>query len=101
MISRLAGCLLLADGRPPEALQPFCPGRYVTIVPLFIILTITAVKEIVEDIKRHKADHSVNNTRVARLAQAGQLVNIARREVGVGDILLVENSRSVRIINKY
>jgi phospholipid-transporting ATPase len=39
-------------------------GKYVTIVPFFLILTITAVKEMVEDIKRHKADRKVNHTKV-------------------------------------
>ena len=36
-------------------------GRYVTIVPFMIILFITALKELFEDVKRHKADSKVNN----------------------------------------
>ncbi|KAB0391543.1 hypothetical protein E2I00_012898 [Balaenoptera physalus] len=35
-------------------------GRYTTLVPLIIILTIAGIKEIVEDFKRHKADNAVN-----------------------------------------
>ncbi|CAH6829473.1 Atp8a2 [Phodopus roborovskii] len=35
-------------------------GRYTTLVPLIIILTIAGIKEIVEDFKRHKADSAVN-----------------------------------------
>ena len=34
-------------------------GRFVTIVPFTIILILTAMKEIVEDIKRHRADDKV------------------------------------------
>ena len=34
-------------------------GRFVTIVPFTIILILTALKEIVEDIKRHRADDKV------------------------------------------
>ena len=37
-------------------------GRFVTIVPFTIILILTAMKEIVEDIKRHRADDKVSYT---------------------------------------
>jgi len=66
-------------------------GKYVTIVPLFLILTITAVKEMVEDIKRHKADRKVNHTKV-KVLDAGKWVHKKWMEVCVGDILCVENS---------
>merc|ERR1719219_2955193 len=39
-------------------------GRFVTIVPFTLILILTALKEIVEDIKRHRADDEVNNSMV-------------------------------------
>uniref|UniRef100_A0A8C4WAG4 Phospholipid-transporting ATPase n=1 Tax=Gopherus evgoodei TaxID=1825980 RepID=A0A8C4WAG4_9SAUR len=35
-------------------------GRYTTLVPLLFILAVAAVKEIIEDLKRHKADNAVN-----------------------------------------
>uniref|UniRef100_A0A8D1C628 Phospholipid-transporting ATPase n=1 Tax=Sus scrofa TaxID=9823 RepID=A0A8D1C628_PIG len=35
-------------------------GRYTTLVPLLFILAVAAIKEIIEDIKRHKADNAVN-----------------------------------------
>jgi len=66
-------------------------GKYVTIVPLFIILTVTAVKEMVEDIKRHKADRKVNHTKV-KVLDAGKWVYKKWMEVCVGDILCVEDS---------
>ena len=37
-------------------------GRFVTIVPFTIILILTAMKEIVEDIKRHRADDKVRQS---------------------------------------
>merc|ERR1719334_2345046 len=57
-------------------------GKYVTIVPLFIILTVTAVKEIVEDLKRHKADRKVNHTKV-KVLENGKWVYKKWMEVGV------------------
>ncbi|GAB5566234.1 phospholipid-transporting ATPase IB-like isoform X1 [Prionailurus iriomotensis] len=43
-------------------------GKYTTLLPLMIILTISGIKEIVEDYKRHMADRLVNtkNTIVLR-----------------------------------
>uniref|UniRef100_A0A7N6FEE1 Phospholipid-transporting ATPase n=1 Tax=Anabas testudineus TaxID=64144 RepID=A0A7N6FEE1_ANATE len=35
-------------------------GRWTTLVPLLFILIVAAVKEIIEDLKRHKADNVVN-----------------------------------------
>uniref|UniRef100_A0A7N8XSU8 Phospholipid-transporting ATPase n=1 Tax=Mastacembelus armatus TaxID=205130 RepID=A0A7N8XSU8_9TELE len=35
-------------------------GRWTTLVPLLFILVVAAVKEIIEDLKRHKADSVVN-----------------------------------------
>ena len=46
-------------------------GKYVTIVPLFVILTLTAGKEIYEDIKRHRADRKVNHSKVKVLTPNG------------------------------
>lgn len=37
-------------------------GRYTTAVPLVVILLVSAIKEIFEDIKRHRADKGVNQT---------------------------------------
>jgi len=67
-------------------------GRYVTIVPLFFILTLIAVKEIIEDIKRHQADRKVNHAKVKVLSTSGNWEVKKWLEVGVGDILKIENS---------
>ena len=41
-------------------------GRFVTIVPFTVILILTAMKEIVEDIKRHRADDKVRQSYILR-----------------------------------
>uniref|UniRef100_A0A8R1ILH4 PhoLip_ATPase_N domain-containing protein n=1 Tax=Caenorhabditis japonica TaxID=281687 RepID=A0A8R1ILH4_CAEJA len=35
-------------------------GRYTTAVPFLIILSVSALKEIFEDVKRRRSDHKVN-----------------------------------------
>ena len=67
-------------------------GKYVTIGPLFIILCLTAAKEIYEDIKRHNADSKVNNSEVIVLTKSGDKVKKKWREVKVGDLLKIEKS---------
>ena len=66
-------------------------GRFVTIVPLFIILCLTAAKEVLEDLKRHKADRRVNNDLVQVLTHTGELIKKKWAEISVGDILKIEN----------
>ncbi|XP_004680378.1 PREDICTED: phospholipid-transporting ATPase IB-like [Condylura cristata] len=65
-------------------------GRYTTLLPLMIILSISAIKEIIEDYKRHMADKLVNTKRTTVLRQQTWKV-IMWREVIVGDIVKTTN----------
>ncbi|OBS59185.1 hypothetical protein A6R68_09690, partial [Neotoma lepida] len=67
-------------------------GRYTTLVPLIIILTIAGIKEIVEDFKRHKADSAVNKKKTIVLRN-GMWHTIMWKEVAVGDIVKVLNGQ--------
>ncbi|XP_042904105.1 probable phospholipid-transporting ATPase IA isoform X3 [Parasteatoda tepidariorum] len=61
-------------------------GRYTTGVPLIFILSISAIKEIAEDIKRHLADDGVNKAKVQSLKH-GHWTWVTWTDVQVGDIL--------------
>jgi hypothetical protein len=67
-------------------------GRYVTIVPFCAILALTALKEIVEDLKRHQADRKVNHSEVEVLTAAGTTFK-KWKDVRVGDIIRVVNEK--------
>ena len=56
-----------------------------------LILTVIAIKEIIEDVKRHNGDRKTNNTKVAVLSGEGKWVKKPWREVRVGDILRVDD----------
>ena len=58
---RYANCFFLAIGLLQQIPNVSPTGRYVTLVPFMIILMLSALKEIVEDWKRHLADDKVNN----------------------------------------
>jgi len=68
-------------------------GKYVTIVPLFIILFITAIKEAIEDVKRHRADQGINNSKIEVLDASGSWESRAWKNVCVGDIVKVVNTK--------
>jgi len=89
---RYANIFFLSIGLLQQIPEVSPTGKYVTIVPLFVILTITAIKELVEDVKRHKADTKTNHAMVRVLDRQGKWNLVRWQEVCVGDIIKVENS---------
>ncbi|KAJ7357645.1 Phospholipid-transporting ATPase IA [Desmophyllum pertusum] len=67
-------------------------GRYTTAVPLLLVLSCSALKEIVEDYKRHQADDQVNNRRV-KVLRDNTIQSLLWTEVQVGDIVKVVNGQ--------
>ncbi|KAK2169777.1 hypothetical protein LSH36_7g16091 [Paralvinella palmiformis] len=67
-------------------------GRYTTAVPLLFILFVSAIKEIIEDFKRHKADDETNN-RIVLVLRDGNWQSLKWTEVVVGDIVKILNSQ--------
>lgn len=63
-------------------------GRYTTAVPLLCILGVSAIKELFEDLKRHKADRKVNETEIHVLNKSTLKWDLIRwQDVKVGDIV--------------
>ncbi|KAK3525638.1 hypothetical protein QTP70_002547 [Hemibagrus guttatus] len=67
---------------------------FTTIVPLVLVLTITAVKDATDDYFRHKSDQQVN-TRQSQVLITGKLQNEKWMNVRVGDIIKLENNQFV------
>ncbi|KAH8299708.1 hypothetical protein KR044_004998, partial [Drosophila immigrans] len=63
-------------------------GRYTTLVPLIFILSVSAIKEIIEDIKRHRADNEINHRLIERL-ENGTWATVRWSELSVGNIIKV------------
>ncbi|XP_075419671.1 phospholipid-transporting ATPase IB-like [Tenrec ecaudatus] len=61
-------------------------GKYTTVLPLMIILLVSAIKEIMEDYKRRKADKLINLKKVAVLRR-NTWQTITWKEVKVGDFV--------------
>ncbi|XP_057186002.1 phospholipid-transporting ATPase ID isoform X2 [Triplophysa rosa] len=67
---------------------------FTTIVPLVMVLAITAVKDATDDYFRHKSDQQVN-TRQSQVLIKGTLQNEKWMNVRVGDIIKLENNQFV------
>ncbi|KIH56217.1 phospholipid-translocating P-type ATPase, flippase, partial [Ancylostoma duodenale] len=67
-------------------------GRYTTAVPFILILTVSAIKEIFEDIKRRRSDHQVNSFPTLVLKN-GNWEQEKWRDIKVGDIVRVDNDQ--------
>ncbi|XP_011342316.1 probable phospholipid-transporting ATPase IA isoform X3 [Ooceraea biroi] len=66
-------------------------GRWTTLVPLIFILSVSALKEIIEDVKRHRADDEIN-MREVEVLRDGRWQWIQWRAVAVGDVVKVHNN---------
>ncbi|KAF3839746.1 hypothetical protein F7725_018463 [Dissostichus mawsoni] len=69
---------------------------FTTIVPLALVLSITAVKDATDDYFRHKSDSQVNN-RQSQVLIRGSLQNEKWMNVRVGDIIKLENNQFVAV----
>jgi phospholipid-transporting ATPase len=69
-------------------------NRFTTIVPLLIVLLVSAIKESVEDYKRRSSDKSLNYSR-AQTLQGSAFRDTKWVDVKVGDIVRVESEQPV------
>ncbi|KAL9545058.1 hypothetical protein MBANPS3_007318 [Mucor bainieri] len=65
-------------------------SRWTTLVPLVIVLFITAVKEVVEDWGVHRSDAELNSKK-CKVLEGTQFVEKKWKDVKVGDVLRVES----------
>ncbi|KAF4104914.1 hypothetical protein G5714_014245 [Onychostoma macrolepis] len=65
-------------------------GRWTTLVPLLFILVVAAVKEFIEDLKRHNAD-SVVNKKETQVLRNGAWEIVHWEKVSVGEVVRAAN----------
>lgn len=65
-------------------------SRWTTIVPLGIVLIVSAVKEFVEDYRRRQSDDTLNNSD-ARVLRGSSFDIVPWKNVTVGDVVKVES----------
>ncbi|XP_071436509.1 phospholipid-transporting ATPase IC isoform X2 [Pithys albifrons albifrons] len=67
---------------------------YTTLVPLLFVLGITAVKDLVDDIARHRMDNEVNN-RTCDVIRDGRFKTTKWKDIKVGDIIRLKKNTFV------
>ncbi|XP_062308024.1 phospholipid-transporting ATPase ID-like [Osmerus eperlanus] len=67
---------------------------FTTVVPLVLVLSVTAAKDATDDINRHRSDKQVNNRKVQVLLDE-KLRSEKWMDVQVGDIIKLENNQFV------
>ncbi|XP_050561376.1 probable phospholipid-transporting ATPase IA isoform X4 [Spodoptera frugiperda] len=89
---RYSNCFFLLIGLLQQIPDVSPTGRWTTVTPLVFILCVSALKEIVEDFKRHRADDETNRRKVEVLRD-GRWSTILWQEMLVGDICKVVNNQ--------
>ncbi|NWR39145.1 AT8B1 ATPase, partial [Tachuris rubrigastra] len=67
---------------------------YTTLVPLLFVLGITAVKDLVDDIARHRMDNEVNN-RTCDVIKDGRFKTTKWKDIKVGDVIRLKKNTFV------
>ncbi|KAK7819076.1 hypothetical protein U0070_002388 [Myodes glareolus] len=64
---------------------------YTTFFPLLLVLGITAIKDIVDDVARHKMDKEINN-RTCEVIKDGRFKIIKWKDIQVGDVIRLKKN---------
>ncbi|XP_050531336.1 probable phospholipid-transporting ATPase IA isoform X2 [Daktulosphaira vitifoliae] len=88
---RYSNCFFLLIALLQQIPEVSPTGRFTTLVPLCFILLVSAVKEIIEDFKRHRADREVNH-RIVEVLSNGSWLPKRWDQINVGDIVKVKNN---------
>ncbi|XP_072462060.1 phospholipid-transporting ATPase IC [Notamacropus eugenii] len=64
---------------------------YTTLVPLLVVLGITAIKDLVDDVARHRMDKEINN-RTCEVIKDGRFKTAKWKEVQVGDVIRLKKN---------
>jgi phospholipid-transporting ATPase len=63
-------------------------GKYTTFIPFVTILSVSAIKELVEDIKRHRADKETNH-RLVEVLRSRRFKTVLWKDVKVGEFVKI------------
>ncbi|XP_043930717.1 phospholipid-transporting ATPase IC isoform X2 [Protopterus annectens] len=67
---------------------------YTTLVPLLLVLGITAIKDLADDITRHTSDNEINN-RKCEILQDGRFKQSKWKHINVGDVIRLKKDDDI------
>ena len=65
-------------------------GQPVTLAPLFVIVVVSMLKDLVEDWKRKRSDNE-ENSKTVKVVKSGRLQTVKWETLLVGDIIKVKH----------
>nr|DBA23623.1 TPA: hypothetical protein GDO54_014516 [Pyxicephalus adspersus] len=65
-----------------------------TLIPLLLVLGITAIKDLVDDIARHKMDNEINN-RPSEVIENGRFKKTKWKNIQVGDVIKIHKNEFI------
>ncbi|XP_035495956.1 probable phospholipid-transporting ATPase IM isoform X2 [Scophthalmus maximus] len=83
---------------------------FTTVVPLVLVLSVTAAKDATDDINRHRSDNQVNNRKAQVLigrklrsekwmdVQAGDIIKLENNQFVTADLLLLSSSEPLNLV---
>ncbi|XP_072848990.2 phospholipid-transporting ATPase IC [Pogona vitticeps] len=67
---------------------------YTTLIPLLVVLGITAIKDLVDDVTRHRMDNEINN-RTCDVIMEGRFKETKWKDINVGDVIRLRKNAFV------
>ena len=73
-------------------------GQPVTLVPLSFIVLVSAMKDLIEDLKRKRSDNEENNKKV-KVIKNGRIETVQWKSLRVGDVIKVVTTLKSHILS--
>lgn len=70
-------------------------GQPLIYLPLFVIVGISMIKDVFEDLKRHKSDHEENTRKTRRFEVDSFKENVLWRDIYIGDIIKIGSDEPI------
>lgn len=70
-------------------------GQPLIYLPLFVIVGISMIKDVFEDLKRHKSDNEENTRKTRRFENASFKENILWKDIYIGDIIQIKSDEPI------
>ena len=80
--------LIIAILQSIPAISPL--NAYTAVFPLVFVLSISLIREAIEDYRRYRSDRITNMTKYKKFIGKGEFVDIQSKDIKVGDILLIK-----------
>ena len=82
--------LIIAILQSIPAISPLSP--YTAYLPIIFVLTVSVIREGIEDFRRYRSDKKINMATFMKLLPKGDFRDIQSKDIMVGDILLIKEN---------